>query len=114
MKAIMIASSLREGRRELKHGVLGRAELVEIVTPRSPHRARGWTADVIYLTSGAMDLKPDVRERLMAEVRPCLATSPHPLHSSPDCSEGKHRACNGGAWCGCDELETDCSCECHA
>lgn len=37
-------------------------------------------------------------------------------HVSPDCREGKHRACNGGhdsAWCYVRDATTRCACDCH-
>lgn len=45
---------------------------VAIVTPRSPHGARGLIADQIVAADG---LTPEERDALMVEVIPCLATS---------------------------------------
>lgn len=33
---------------------------------------------------------------------------------SPDCREGKHRACHGDAWNFHDDAPIDCQCGCHA
>lgn len=41
-----------------------------IVTPRSPHAARGFIADKVYVDRGVVET-----EQLMAGVVPCMATS---------------------------------------
>jgi hypothetical protein len=35
------------------------------------------------------------------------------LHRSPDCGEGKHRACRGDAWCTDLDVPALCDCDCH-
>lgn|GEM_PF-2094474 len=37
----------------------------------------------------------------------------HAPACSPDCAQGKHRACSGDAWDEATDDPTDCSCECH-
>jgi hypothetical protein len=34
-------------------------------------------------------------------------------HLGPDCRDGKHRACTGGAWCMTADRPVPCVCPCH-
>jgi hypothetical protein len=66
---VVIAKSLDDGRGFARgHGI----DVVAIVTPRSPHRARGITADAWMMTPAVAghERVPD----LVAEVKPCLST----------------------------------------
>ena len=35
------------------------------------------------------------------------------IHLSPDCRDGKCRACVGDAWCHDEDARVVCECECH-
>ncbi|WP_030147693.1 MULTISPECIES: hypothetical protein [Mycetocola] len=65
-RVIVLAPNKTEGYDEAR--ALG-IEPVAVVTPRSPHGARGLTADRILETS---NLTPELREALMRDVSPAL------------------------------------------
>lgn len=68
-RIVMLAPTKQDGRGEAL--VLG-IEPIAVVTPRSPHSARGIIADEIVEAPG---LTPEEHAALMIEVAPCLATS---------------------------------------
>jgi hypothetical protein len=69
LRIIVIAGDKRSGYMEARN--LG-IEPVAVVTPRSPHGARGKIADRIM---EATSLAPADRDRLLPSVLPALATS---------------------------------------
>jgi len=68
---IVIAAHVRDGRDWV---AANRPECVVVVTPRSPHGARGFIGDSVAWTRGALRLPEETRERLWAEVAPCFLT----------------------------------------
>lgn len=76
MRIVLIAASERDAERWIARQPSLAADDVVWVSPRSPARARGRTADVVLSTSAAWELEPDVWQGLVAETLPTVATSP--------------------------------------
>ena len=73
MRVVLVAASERDAARWVERQPNVDGVVVEWVSPRSPHRARGTTADAVLATDAAHELEPDVLEGLLLVVAPCVA-----------------------------------------